>query len=86
MGKARTLPNILRVVLGAYVQYWQCEASEQKQGQKPKSEQNGHQLAQNRPDATLATWTLFGHNLVIFHPILTFFFYKMLVFQRQIEW
>ena len=36
--------------------------------------QNGHQLAQIRPDATLATWTLFGHNLVIFHPILTFFF------------
>ena len=36
--------------------------------------QNGHQLAQNRPDATLATWTLFGHNLVIFHPILTFIF------------
>ena len=28
--------------------------------------QNGHQLAHNRPDATLATWTLFGHNLVIF--------------------
>ena len=24
--------------------------------------QNGNQLAQNRPDATLATWTLFGHN------------------------
>ena len=22
--------------------------------------QNGHQLAQNRPDVTLATWTLFG--------------------------
>ena len=36
--------------------------------------QNGHQLAQNRPDATLATWTLFGHNLVIFHPIVTLFF------------
>ena len=36
--------------------------------------QNGHQLAQNRPDATLATLTLFGHNLIIFHPILTLFF------------
>ena len=36
--------------------------------------QNGHQLAQNRPNATLATWTLFGHNLVIFHPILTYSF------------
>ena len=36
--------------------------------------QNGHQLAQNRPEAILATLTLFGHNLVIFHPILTFFF------------
>ena len=36
--------------------------------------ENGHQLAQNRPDATLATWALFGHNLVIFHPILTLFF------------
>ena len=32
--------------------------------------QNGHQLEQKRPDATLATWTLFGHNLVIFPPIL----------------
>ena len=42
--------------------------------------QNGHQLAQNRPDVTLATWTLFGHNLVIFHPILTFFFFKKIVF------
>ena len=30
--------------------------------------QNGHQLAQNRPDTT------FGHNSVIFHPILTFLF------------
>ena len=36
--------------------------------------ENGHQLAQNRPDATLATGTLFGHNLVIFHPILTLSF------------
>ena len=36
---------------------------------------NGHKLAQNRPDATFATWTLFGHNLVIFRPILTFFFF-----------
>ena len=41
--------------------------------------QNGHQLTQNRPDATLATWKLFGHNLVIFNPILTGFF-EMLVF------
>ena len=30
------------------------------------------------PDATLATWTIFGHNLVICYPILTFFFFKML--------
>ena len=30
-GKARTRPNILRVVLGPYVQYCPCEASEQKQ-------------------------------------------------------
>ena len=36
--KARTPPNILRVVLGPYVQYCPCEASEQKLGQKPKSE------------------------------------------------
>ena len=36
--------------------------------------QNGHQLAQNRPDATLAALTLFGLNLVNFHPIMTFFF------------
>ena len=34
-----------------------------------KFAQNGHQLAQNRPGAILATWILFGHNLVIFHPI-----------------
>ena len=39
--------------------------------------QNRHQLAQNRPDATLAAWTLFGHNLAIFHPILTFFFLNL---------
>ena len=42
---------------------------------------NGHKLAQNGPDATLATWTLFGHNLVIFHPILTFFLSKCLFFK-----
>ena len=35
-GKARTLSDILRVVLGPYVQHSQCEASEQKQGQKTK--------------------------------------------------
>ena len=45
---------------------------------------NGHQLSQNRPDATLVTWTLFGHNLVIFHPILTFFFLN--AYFLQIEW
>ena len=35
--KARTRPDILRVVLGPYVQYCPCEAwaSEQKLGQKP---------------------------------------------------
>ena len=31
---------------------------------------NGHQLAQNRSDATFGP----EHNSVIFHPILTFFF------------
>ena len=45
--------------------------------------QNGHRLAQNRPDATLATWTLFGHYLVIFHPILTLFFLKCLFFKDK---
>ena len=45
--------------------------------------QNGHQLAQNRPYASLATWTLFGHNLVIFHPILALFFFKMLFFKDK---
>ena len=30
------VPEILRVVLGPYVQYYSCEASEQKLGQKPK--------------------------------------------------
>ena len=44
---------------------------------------NGHQLAENRPDATLATWTLFGHNLVMFHPILTLFFSKCLFFKDK---
>ena len=38
MAKARTRPNILRAVLGPYMQYCPCEALEQKLGQKPKSE------------------------------------------------
>ena len=37
MGKARTRPNILRVVLSPYVQHCPCDALEQKLGQKPKS-------------------------------------------------
>ena len=37
-GEARTRPDIFRVFLGPYVQYCPCEASEQKLGQKPKSE------------------------------------------------
>ena len=37
-GTARTRPDILKVVLGPYVQYCQSEASEQKLGQKPESE------------------------------------------------
>ena len=37
-GTARTRPNILKIVLGPYVQYCPCEASEQKLGQKPESE------------------------------------------------
>ena len=36
-GKARTRPDILKVVLGPYVQYCPCENSEQKLGRKPKS-------------------------------------------------
>ena len=40
--------------------------------------QNGHQWHKKGPDPTLATWTIFGHNLVICYPILTFFFFKML--------
>ena len=35
--RARTRPKILRVVLGPYVHYCLCEASEQKLEQKPKS-------------------------------------------------
>ena len=31
----------------------------------------------------LATWTLFGHNLVIFHLILTLFFSKCLFFKDK---
>ena len=37
-GKARTRPDILREVFGPYVQYCPCATSEQKLGQKPKSE------------------------------------------------
>ena len=37
-GKARTRLDILRVVLSPFVQYCQCEASEQKMGPKEKSE------------------------------------------------
>ena len=37
-GKARTRPEILRVVLDPYVKYCPCEASGLKLGQKPKSE------------------------------------------------
>ena len=33
-----TRPVILRVVLGPYMQYFPCEASEQKLDQKPKFE------------------------------------------------
>ena len=34
-GEARTRPDILRVVLGPCAQYYPCEASVQKWGQKP---------------------------------------------------
>ena len=44
VGKARTPPNILRVVLGPYVQYCPSEASEQKLGQKPKSKLQAREL------------------------------------------
>ena len=37
-GTARTRPEFLKVILGPYVQYCPCEASEQKLGQKPESE------------------------------------------------
>ena len=37
-GRPGLVPTFLRVVLGPYVQYCPCEASEQKLGQKPKSE------------------------------------------------
>ena len=36
-GKARTHSDILRVILGPYVQYRPCEASEQKLEQRSKS-------------------------------------------------
>ena len=36
-GKARTRPEIFRLVLGPCAQCCPCEASEQKLGQKPKS-------------------------------------------------
>ena len=47
--------------------------------------QNGHQFAQNRPDATLAR-AFHGHNLAIFHPILTNEYTKMTISSRRIEW
>ena len=37
-GTARTRPDISKVVLGPYVQYCSCEASEKKLGQKPEYE------------------------------------------------
>ena len=43
--KARIRPDILKVVLGPYVQYRQCEASEQKLGQKPQSVLKGKELS-----------------------------------------
>ena len=48
--------------------------------------QNGYQLAQNRPDATLARAAPHGHNLAIFHPILTNEYTKMTISSRRIEW
>ena len=36
-GKARTRPDVLRVVLGPCAQFYPCEASEQKWGQTPTS-------------------------------------------------
>ena len=36
-GEGQDTPQHLRVFLGPYVQYSPCEASEQKQGRKPKS-------------------------------------------------
>ena len=36
-GKARTHPEIFRVVLGPCAQFCLCEASEQKWGQKPRA-------------------------------------------------
>ena len=41
-GKARTHPDIFRVVLSPYMQYCPCEASKQKLEQKPNSELIGH--------------------------------------------
>ena len=37
-GTARTHPDILKVVLGPYMQYCRCEASGQKLGQKQETE------------------------------------------------
>ena len=39
------VPTYLRVVLSQYVQYCPCEASEQKLGQKPNSEQKEIELS-----------------------------------------
>ena len=44
--------------------------------------QNGHQLAQNRPDATLAR----ALPMVITWPILTNEYTKMTISSRKIEW
>ena len=57
MGKARTRPNILRVVLGPYGQYCLCKASEKKLGQKPKSELKEIELS-------YCQWPSYGQNNV----------------------
>ena len=44
---ARTRPDTLKVVLGPYVQYCPCEASEQKPGQKPESKLKVIELSYN---------------------------------------
>ena len=47
---------------------------------------NLRSTVQNRPYMPLLSLNINGHNSVIFHPILTYFIFKLLAFSRRFEW